>query len=72
MTFTLGVETTGQVNVDVFDFMGRQVADLLSEDMFAGQKEVLNFKATDLPAGNYFVVARTDSDTKMQKVTLIK
>lgn len=71
MTFRLGLDRRSQVNVVVYDFMGRQVAELMNGEVFAGDEKVLIFESGDLPAGNYFIVAQTETDSRMQKVTLV-
>ncbi|WP_138431574.1 S8 family serine peptidase [Fodinibius saliphilus] len=60
-----------EVTLNVFDILGRKVKTLVNEVQQSGTYNV-NFNASNLASGVYFVRLRTDSFTKIQKMTLIK
>ena len=60
-----------QVNLTVFDLLGREVATVVNETMKAGSHKV-SFDASDLGAGIYFYSLQAGSFHEMKKMTLIK
>lgn len=62
---------SGQVTIQVFDMLGRQVATLASEEKAAGRHEVA-FDASGLAAGTYFVRLRADDVVKIQMVRVVR
>jgi len=59
------------VNLAVYDLLGREVATVVSEPMKAGTHQI-TFDAGDLSAGVYFYSLKAGSFTEMKKMTLIK
>lgn len=60
-----------QVNLKVFDLLGREVASVVNEEMKAGTHKV-SFDAKELSAGVYFYSLSAGSFHEMKKMTLIK
>ncbi|MBN1464531.1 T9SS type A sorting domain-containing protein, partial [candidate division KSB1 bacterium] len=60
-----------QVNLSVYDLLGRQVATVVDQQMKAGTHKV-TFDAADLSAGLYFYSLRAGSFHEMKKMTLIR
>ncbi len=60
-----------QVNLTVFDLLGRQVAHVVDANMKAGTHKI-TFDAKDLSAGVYFYSLTAGSYHAMKKMTLIK
>ena len=60
-----------EVNLTVFDLLGREVATVVDRQMKAGSHKV-TFDANDLSAGIYFYSLKAGSFTEMKKMTLIK
>ena len=65
------VPTTSDVNVQVFDLLGRNVATLVNGTLPAGQHEV-TFDASDLPSGLYLYTITAGSQRMSRTMTLIK
>lgn len=59
------------VNLAVFDLLGRQVATLVNGSQQAGRYSV-NFDATMLPSGMYFYRLETEQFTDIRKMMLLK
>ncbi|MCB9358150.1 MAG: T9SS type A sorting domain-containing protein [Calditrichaeota bacterium] len=59
------------VNLAVFDLLGRQVATLVNGAQNAGRYTV-NFDASSLPSGMYFYRLETKNFTDMKKMMLLK
>ncbi|MEL7168155.1 MAG: T9SS type A sorting domain-containing protein [Bacteroidota bacterium] len=70
-TVRFGVESAQDVDVAVFDMLGRRVAQLAAGTMAAGSQEV-TFEGHSLPSGVYFVRVRTEAGSAIQKVSLVK
>lgn len=60
-----------QVNLTVFDVLGRRVATLVSGQMPAGQHQV-QFEASSLPSGMYLYRLSTPAGSITQKMMLLK
>jgi len=70
-TIQFGVPTQGDVRLEVFDMLGRKVAELLNRPMQPGRYSV-NFDASALSSGVYMYRLQTGSKSLTQKMTLIK
>ncbi len=68
--------TDGNVNLVVYDIMGRVVTTLLQEKQQAGQYTCIWSGTTDgggaAPSGVYFILLRTENLSRSQKVVLVK
>ncbi|MEX0661765.1 MAG: T9SS type A sorting domain-containing protein [Balneolaceae bacterium] len=62
---------TSDVQLDVYDLLGRNVAALVSDQFDAGTHEV-NFNAQDLSSGMYLYRLQAGSQVLTRKLTLIK
>jgi len=71
-TMQLAVAREQHVRADVFDATGRRVVTLLDDDMRAGVTRTLDFDASDLATGLYFIRVRGDHFVSTEKVLLIK
>ncbi|NNE45909.1 MAG: S8 family serine peptidase [Rhodothermales bacterium] len=60
------------VRADVFDATGRRVVTLMDDDMRAGVTRTLDFDASGLATGLYFIRVRGDHFVSTEKVLLIK
>jgi len=70
-TIQFGVPTQGEVRLEVFDMLGRKVAELLNGPMQPGRYSV-RFDASALSSGVYIYRLQTGSKSLTQKMTLIK
>jgi len=70
-TIAFGIPQTGKVTLDVFDILGRRVAELLNEPMEAG-RYTINFNASNLASGMYIYRLQTGNTVITRKLTLIK
>lgn len=64
------IPVSGQVNLQVYDVLGRLVKTLIDETKQAGEY-TLEYK-TDLPSGVYYYSLKTGSFTETRKMTVIK
>jgi len=62
---------TANVELKVFDITGREVTTLVNEIRTAGTHQV-RFDASDLASGMYLYRLKTDNNTLIRKLTLIK
>ena len=62
---------TAQVNLTVFDVLGRRVATLVNGQLAAGQHQV-RFEASSLPSGMYLYRLSTPTGSITQKMMLLK
>jgi len=64
------------VSVVIYDIMGREVNTLLSKWMNSGLHHLnwngINAFGTQVASGTYFVVAKKDNQTKIQKILFLK
>jgi hypothetical protein len=65
------VAAATNVNLEVFDMLGRKVATLVNERKDAGEYSV-NFNASGLSSGVYFYRLQTDKFTQTKKLMLVK
>ncbi len=63
--------TGGLVTLKVYDILGREVANLVNEQLNPGTYEV-RYDATELPSGIYFYRLSTDSFSKSMKMIVLK
>ncbi|MBK9097017.1 MAG: M28 family peptidase [bacterium] len=59
------------VNIKVYDFLGREVAELVNETKATGSYELL-FDASSLPSGTYFYAMTAGEFSKTMKMILVK
>ncbi len=59
------------VKLSVYDILGKQVAELVNQNLQPGTYEV-NWNAADLPSGVYFYTLKTDEYSITKKMLLIK
>ena len=70
-TIEYSIIKDGQVNLEVFDVLGRKVAELVNEQKAAGSYSV-EFDASNLPSGIYFYVLTSGSFKDSKKLLLLK
>ncbi|NGP89665.1 S8 family serine peptidase [Fodinibius halophilus] len=70
-TISYELANKAEVTLNVFDVLGRKVQTLVNKVQQSGTYTV-NFNASKLASGVYFVRLQTDSFSKIQKMTLIK
>ena len=70
--FSLMVKRKQEVEVSVYDVVGRRVRMLFEGTMGAEQARVFVFEAGDLPSGLYLIDARGEVFVKTHKVMLLK
>ncbi len=61
----------GFVKLKVFDLLGREVANLVNENLSAGSYKY-DFNASSLPSGIYFYKLETDNFSETRKMVLVK
>lgn len=70
-TFELSLSKKSDVEVLLFDALGRRLKTIVQQDFSVG-KHIVEFKTNDLPNGEYFVTINTDFGTQSKKVVVIK
>ncbi|MBM4158111.1 MAG: T9SS type A sorting domain-containing protein [Ignavibacteria bacterium] len=70
-TIKFGIPKNDFVNIRVYDILGREVAELVNEQLNAGFYEV-NFNAAKLASGMYFYRIETRNFIDVKKMMLIK
>lgn len=70
-TIRFSVAETAQVQLAVFDMLGRQVATLVDGSLVAGKHEY-QFQAGDLPSGTYMYRLTTPEKTFIKQMILLK
>jgi hypothetical protein len=65
------VPSSGNVNLEIFDNLGREKTKLLNEELRAGIYEI-EFNAVNFPSGIYFYRITTGGFTDTKKMVLIK
>jgi len=70
-TIQFTLPQTADINLTVFDVLGRQVAVLINGQQAAGRHTV-NFQASDLPSGIYLYRLTTPGGSIAQKMILLK
>ncbi len=71
-TFQLQVAETQNVEIGVYDMLGRQVASIHNGPLTSRQTHLFTFDASNLASGRYILRARGDSFTTDQTLTLVK
>ena len=70
-TIRFGLPQKSDVNLKIFDLLGREVATLIDKTMSAGGYKVI-FEAKGLPTGVYFYCIRANGFSRVKKLTLVK
>ncbi|MBU1636577.1 T9SS type A sorting domain-containing protein [bacterium] len=70
-TLTLSLPGISEVEVNLYDVMGRYVRSVVQERMTAGEN-ALRVDAAGLPSGIYFVKATAGEYKAVKKVVLLK
>ena len=70
-TILFDVPIDNDVTIEVFDLLGRRVAAVVNEFVFAGEHSVM-FDASRLSSGIYFYSMRAGSFTAVKKMSFIK
>ncbi|NOY61343.1 MAG: T9SS type A sorting domain-containing protein [Calditrichaeota bacterium] len=70
-TIRFGLPQKSDVNLKIFDLLGREVATLIDKTMSAGEYKVI-FEAEGLPTGVYFYCIRASGFSRVKKLTLVK
>ena len=65
------IKQDGLVSLKVYDILGNEVANLVSNQEIAGSYSV-NFDASDLPSGIYFYRLTSGNFTETKKLLLLK
>lgn len=65
------LENNANVQMEIFDFMGNKVAELVNSNLNAGIYKTI-FKAGDLPGGVYFNRLTVNGRTMTRKLVLVK
>lgn len=65
------IKNTSDVNLEIFDMIGRKVSTLVNDRLQTGTYEV-DFEISDQNSGVYFYKLRTESFSKTMKMILIK
>jgi len=70
-SITYSVPSTQNVELVVYNTLGKEVATLVNEVKSSGQYNV-TFNANELPSGVYFYTLNTDAQSLTRKMMLIK
>lgn len=70
--FTLSMQATQEVRVEVFNMLGQRVRLLYDGVLEAGEERTFTFDANDLPSGLYLYRAQGKSFVTTRQVTLLK
>ncbi|HYE96936.1 MAG TPA: T9SS type A sorting domain-containing protein [Rubricoccaceae bacterium] len=70
--FELAVARTQEVEIGVYDALGRQVATLFNGTMEANQNHAFTFEANNLPSGLYVIRAVGETFSDARSVTLLR
>ena len=70
-TIPFATPSNGAVRLEVYDLLGRRVATLVDEVVTAGSHEV-NWNASDLPSGMYFVRLTAGSFMATERMSLVR
>lgn len=70
-TFSYDIAKAGLVTIEVYDVLGRKVAELVNEQKAAG-KYTVQFNASGLGSGMYIYRMKSNGKVFTQKMTLIK
>ena len=67
-----GITQSADVELKVFDILGREVAVLINKEFFAAGSYVVNFTASNLASGIYIYRLTTGTNTVSKKMQLLK
>ena len=70
-TISFQIKQFSDISINVYDINGRIIANLFDGFKQAGEYSI-NWNASDIPSGTYFVNMNTNSFSSTQKLTLIK
>ncbi len=70
-TIPFGLNEASNVQLEVYDILGRKVQTLVNENLNPGKYDI-NFDASSLSSGVYFYRLITESEVLIKKFTLIK
>ena len=70
-TINFSLPVNSFVNLKVFDMTGREVANLINQNLIAGAHEI-NFNAAHLTSGIYFYRLDTENFSETKKMMLVK
>ncbi len=70
-TINYSIESTGEVNISVYNLMGKKVAELVNSTKTAGSYNV-TFDASSVSSGMYFYQLTAAGQTLTKRMTLIK
>jgi photosystem II stability/assembly factor-like uncharacterized protein len=70
-TFSFSVPHASEVQLNIYDILGREIAEAVNKRFEAGSYEI-NFDASALPSGTYFYRLTAGDLTQTKKMTLIK
>ena len=65
------IPNVGNVRLNVFNVLGKEIATLVNEEKSAGKYEV-EFNAANLPSGIYFYQLQSGSFVETKKMILLK
>ena len=65
------IKTKGDVELKVFDLLGREITTLVNENQTPGTYEVV-FDATSLPSGVYFYQLKAGDFIETKKMVVLK
>lgn len=71
-TFQLRLAADQHVNIEVYDMLGRQVAQLYDGILEANQGHLFSFDASNLASGRYILRATGEQFVASQRLTLVK
>lgn len=70
--FNMTIAREQNVNIEVYDMLGRQIKTLYSGVLAPNESHLFTFEASNLPSGRYFIRAVGEFFTQSQTVTLLK
>ena len=65
------INTSERMEVNVYDILGRQVAEIIDGANLQGEK-VVKWSPSGISSGVYFIQAKSENNQKIQKVVLVK
>lgn len=70
--FSVTVERTQDVTVEVYNMLGQKVQDLFQGRMMAGESRTFEIEARGLPAGLYLYRVQVAQEVVSRQVTLLR
>jgi len=71
MLYKFNITKASNVNITVFDVLGRHITTLVNEKLNAGTYET-DWNANNMPGGVYFYKIESDEFTETKKMILVK